>query len=917
MKWVGGDGVIDLSASVNEPKISPAHFNNNCLTSDMASISQRSDSNAPTEISDQSADNLCLPNTKCGLNAEKELKAKSEFDSKSESNTECESVTKREPTTSQTDETTCPVILKETPDNRPSVIVSNPAVIQSVLTPSSNELSDKHDSKSCSTSASLSTRWAESPDSIIERLRLVNGEHLRVLCRSYITSLVNCPELELMLKEDESSQCGSSRSSNRKTGRRTRTFSLSSSSKKQKPTVPMNGGAIFGNPLTQEGIAQITQLMDFLSGEENLKTEGIFRKSGNIARQRELKVLLDTGSDLCLGGGGPHNFSAHDCANVLKSFLGELPEPLLQEKYYGAHCQVPELGDQPIHPGDKEKTKKRTALQLLFLLLPRESYLLLRSLLRFLSLVASHADSNRMTSSALGTLFAPHLLCPRAMTPTELQNAASLVSCAVQFMIDNVDSLFKAPPELVQSSEMFLRRRADAETLERSFGSPFHVPNENLDSSAEGLLSPPGKRGKRHRRGSTGEKSVNVFGFGSNSAQGTGKALRGRHPSSPAIAHTGPPDSPAPVDPMLHFVDQKISQQAEEGCTRKALQDLYADIQSMPEGPRKKKYIKMMQKNHGLGIPIPAAAEDKECEGDSPPEDRERRGRKHSRSRSFGEALGNFKRALSRGRHQRSRSSSRSRAAAAAGAATASTVTDENRENDKVSESEGKEAAGEKSPPDRDEDGSPPPKTHRGGPWVHRQHSKGVSGGVSGGSVLSPIAMSPMDHHGHTPVIAASSSPAARKNAALIAASLTGSSTSTPKIPANAVRVLPDRQSQRCSALPSSLSSIRQSSSSPLLAVRASSTSSSGASSPTTARHLKPTTNFSDKLLSLSEQSKSSGSCGTPHGKSGTVLQRGPNANTGMERFRSPLPSKFALCVAQAQQEMMTNVVIADDEAIV
>ena len=151
----------------------------------------------------------------------------------------------------------------------------------------------------------------------------------------------------------------------------------------------------------------------------------------------------------------------------------------------------------------------------------------------------------------------------------------------------------------------------------------------------------------------------------------------------------------------------------------------------------------------------------------------------------------------SRGRHQRSRSSSRSRAAAAAGAATASTVTDENRENDKVSESEGKEAAGEKSPPDRDEDGSPPPKTHRGGPWVHRQHSKGVSGGVSGGSVLSPIAMSPMDHHGHTPVIAASSSPAARKNAALIAASLTGSSTSTPKIPANAVRLVEGFLSRR------------------------------------------------------------------------------------------------------------------------
>ena len=55
-----------------------------------------------------------------------------------------------------------------------------------------------------------------------------------------------------------------------------------------------------------------------------------------------------------------------------------------------------------------------------------------------------------MTSSALGTLFAPHLLCPREMTPTELQNSAHLVSRAVEFMIDYVEDLFTAPPELVQ-----------------------------------------------------------------------------------------------------------------------------------------------------------------------------------------------------------------------------------------------------------------------------------------------------------------------------------------------------------------------------------------------------------------------------------------------------------------------------------
>ena len=50
----------------------------------------------------------------------------------------------------------------------------------------------------------------------------------------------------------------------------------------------------------------------------------------------------------------------------------------------------------------------------------------------------------------------------------------------------------------------------------------------------------------------------------------TDRVSSSTHPLPKASA--GPPDSPAPVDPMLHFVDQKNSLAAEEGCTRKALQ---------------------------------------------------------------------------------------------------------------------------------------------------------------------------------------------------------------------------------------------------------------------------------------------------------------------------------------------------------
>lgn len=53
------------------------------------------------------------------------------------------------------------------------------------------------------------------------------------------------------------------------------------------------------------------------------------------------------------------------------------------------------------------------ALQLLFLLLPMENWILLKDVLSLLQLVASHDARNKMSAENLATLFTPHLLCPR------------------------------------------------------------------------------------------------------------------------------------------------------------------------------------------------------------------------------------------------------------------------------------------------------------------------------------------------------------------------------------------------------------------------------------------------------------------------------------------------------------------------
>lgn len=65
--------------------------------------------------------------------------------------------------------------------------------------------------------------------------------------------------------------------------------------------------------------------------------EGLFRVPGNSVRQQALRELLNSGADVDLQGG---DFHANDVASLLKSFLGELPEPLLTHRHFTAHLKI-------------------------------------------------------------------------------------------------------------------------------------------------------------------------------------------------------------------------------------------------------------------------------------------------------------------------------------------------------------------------------------------------------------------------------------------------------------------------------------------------------------------------------------------------------------------------------------------------
>ncbi|XP_058169233.1 nuclear pore complex protein DDB_G0274915 [Anopheles ziemanni] len=228
--------------------------------------------------------------------------------------------------------------------------------------------------------------------------------------------------------------------------------------------------------LTKENIEDLKQLIAFLEMEENISQEGIFRKTGSVSRQNELKNLLVQSTPFSLDQG---DYTAHDCASVLKSFLADLSEPLLTELYYPAYCQVADL----FHSKDAQLVRREdrllNALQLLLLLLPEENNTLLRCIIELLNRTIQYEATNKMSAENLATLFTPHLICPRKLGPEALHTTAQQMSGIVGFMIKTGLRLFHIPAKLATDIRAYFVEQKRRKTM-----SPEHILNESTTSDS-------------------------------------------------------------------------------------------------------------------------------------------------------------------------------------------------------------------------------------------------------------------------------------------------------------------------------------------------------------------------------------------------------------------------------------------------
>ncbi|XP_046977712.1 uncharacterized protein LOC124543530 [Vanessa cardui] len=277
---------------------------------------------------------------------------------------------------------------------------------------------------------------------LIERLRHENLEQFFTLVRMHLSFVVDINTDDVDCSTDKPKQF--------RWNFHKKTKNSNSNSSQNVVNTKKNEEA---NSITEDGILRLYELIEFLSKPDNVTQEGIFRRTGSLSRQQELRQLLLTGSSLGLDDG---KFSVHDCASVLKGFLAELPQPLLMDQYYQTYCTL--AAQYPTHV-DSSETKLLTALQLLLLLLAPTHRNFLERLLSLLRLVADNESSNRMSPDTLATMFTPHLLCPRKLSPETFHADSIALSPLISFMIRQCQRLFEAPKRLATDAAAYFTLR--------------------------------------------------------------------------------------------------------------------------------------------------------------------------------------------------------------------------------------------------------------------------------------------------------------------------------------------------------------------------------------------------------------------------------------------------------------------------
>nr|XP_040047229.1 rho GTPase-activating protein 17b isoform X1 [Gasterosteus aculeatus aculeatus] len=165
--------------------------------------------------------------------------------------------------------------------------------------------------------------------------------------------------------------------------------------------------------------------------ETGMKEEGLFRIAAGASKLKKLKAALD-----CSTSQLEEFYSdPHAVAGALKSYLRELPEPLMTFGLYDEWTQASNVSDTD---------KRLQALWVACDRLPKTHKANLRYLVKFLAKLAQDSEVNKMTPSNIAIVLGPNLLWAKTEgTLAEMAAATSVhVVAIIEPIIQHADWFF-------------------------------------------------------------------------------------------------------------------------------------------------------------------------------------------------------------------------------------------------------------------------------------------------------------------------------------------------------------------------------------------------------------------------------------------------------------------------------------------
>ncbi|MBN3323945.1 RHG29 protein, partial [Atractosteus spatula] len=197
-----------------------------------------------------------------------------------------------------------------------------------------------------------------------------------------------------------------------------------------------------------------------------LTIKGIYRVNGAKSRVEKLCQAFENGKDLV----ELSDLYPHDISNVLKLYLRQLPEPLIQFRLYNEfiglakesqNILMDEVDSTPSSPTADKRPPSIELNRVIFKIkdllrqLPAAHYKTLQYLIGHLNRVTEKAEENKMTASNLGIIFGPTLMKPR-QTDADV-SLSSLVDYPyqariVELLILHYEKVFDVPLSPLSSS---------------------------------------------------------------------------------------------------------------------------------------------------------------------------------------------------------------------------------------------------------------------------------------------------------------------------------------------------------------------------------------------------------------------------------------------------------------------------------